>query len=143
LDVLGLPEDEVEIEREMLAGLEQLLALHDTIATGLPIVQTGHRVVGTDVCHFTAPVSMPDEPSQPGGRLILTSDRAIFAGGVKATTVPWHAIGEVLHQERDLVLVRHGRETFHRFRCNVFADALSAACLAQRLAASHRRHRSV
>jgi hypothetical protein len=143
LDALGLPEEEIEIEREMLAGLEQLLALHDTVAAGLPIVQTGHRVVGADVCHFTAPASMPDEPSQPSGRLILTSDRAIFAGGAKATTMPWHAIGEVLHQERDLVLVRHGRETFHRFRCNVFADALSATYLAQRLAASHRRQRSV
>jgi hypothetical protein len=141
LGALGLPEEEIEIEREMLDGLEQLAAMR--AASTLPVVETGHRVVGRDICHFTAPASMPDDTAQPGGRLILTNARAIFAGGARAMTVPWHAIGRVLQQERDVVLVRHDRETFHRFRCNVFGDAMAAAFLAETLAARHRRQRSV
>ena len=108
LAALALPEDDIEIEREMLDWLEQLAAIH--AAPGLPIVETGHRVVGTDVCHFTAPASMPDDPSQPSGRLILTNARAIFAGGARAVTVPWHAAGRILQQERDVVIVRHDRD---------------------------------
>jgi hypothetical protein len=135
LGALGLAEEEIEIEREMLAGLEQLLDLRaDVAAKGLPTLETGHRVVGTDRCHFSAPASMPDDPAQPSGRLIFTNARAIFAGGAKATTVPWHAIVGVLQQERDVILVRHDRDTFYRFRCNVFADALAAAFLAKALA---------
>ena len=125
----------------MLDGLEQLAALR--AASALPLVETGHRVVGTDVCHFTAPASMPDEEAQPSGRLILTSARAIFAGGARAVTVPWHSIGRVLQHDRDVTIVRHDRETLHRFRCNVFGDAMTAAFLAETLAARHRRQRSV
>jgi hypothetical protein len=144
LTALGLPEDEVEIEREMLAGLEHLADLRSSLPDGgLPTIDTGHRVVGTDRCHFSAPVSMPDEPAQPGGRLILTSARAIFVGGARATTIPWHAVSQVVHQQRDLVLVRRDREALYRFRCNVFADALEAVWLARTLAEGHRRPRSV
>jgi hypothetical protein len=140
LDSLGLSEDDAEIEREMLEGLEHLVALRGSVAAGaLPVVETGHRVVGTDTCHFTAPSSMPDEPSQPGGRLLLTGARAIFVGGAKALTVPWHAVVEVLDQDRDVVLVRHDRATLYRFRCNVYADALTAAYLARHLARRQRR----
>jgi hypothetical protein len=140
LEAMGLAEEEIEVEREMLDGLQVLTALHASIAaTGLPVVETGHRVVGADRCHYSAPASMPDDASQPSGRLILTSARAIFVGGARSTTVAWHAVSEVLQQDRDVVLVKHDRETFHRFRCNLFADALSAAFLATTLAASHRR----
>jgi hypothetical protein len=82
---------------------------------------------------------MPDDVAQPSGRLIFTGARAIFAGGARALTLPWHAVAEVAQQERDVILVRHDRETFHRFRCNVFADALCAGLLARTLA---RRTRS-
>jgi hypothetical protein len=144
LAALGLPEEEVEIEREMLAGLEHLANIQSSLPAGtLPSVETGHRVVGTDRCHFSAPVSMPDEPAQPSGRLILTNVRAIFAGGGKATTIPWHAVADVLQAERDVILVRRDRDNFHRFRCNVYADALEAAWLARALAGGHRRPRSV
>jgi hypothetical protein len=143
LTALGLPEDEIEIEREMLDGLEQLVVIREAAGAGLPLIETGHRVVGPDACHFTAPASMPDEPAQPSGRLILTSARAIFAGGARAVTVPWHAIGRVLQQERDLVLVPHDRHALLRFRCNVFGDAMTAAFLAETLAGRHRRQRSV
>lgn len=140
LTALGLPEDEIEIEREMLAGLEHLASVQSSLPSGtLPSIETGHRVVGTDRCHFSAPVSMPDESTQPSGRLILTNVRAIFAGGGKATTIPWHAVADVLQSERDLILVRRDRESVHRFRCNVYADALEAVWLSRALANGHRR----
>lgn len=141
LAALALPEDEIEIERELLDGLEQLAAVRT--APGLPVVATGHRVVGTDICHFTAPASMPDDAAQPSGRLILTSARAIFAGGGSTVVVPWHAAGRVFRQERDVVIVRPDREALYRFRCNVFGDAMTAAFLAETLANGHRRQRSV
>ena len=135
LSGLALPEEEIEIEREMLEGLDQLLRLRAALAVeGLPVVATGHRVVGTETCHFSAPSSMPDDAAQPSGRLIFTSARAIFAGGARALTLPWHTVAEVVQQERDVILVRHDRETFHRFRCNVFADALCGGTLARTLA---------
>jgi hypothetical protein len=134
LTALGLPEEEVEIEREMLAGLDELVTLHSSVSAGtLPVIQTGHRVVGIDACHFSAPCSMPDEASEPSGRLILTSARAIFAGGATSIAVPWHAVAKVLQQHRDVMLIRRDRETLYRFRCNAFADALSAALLARTL----------
>jgi hypothetical protein len=135
LDDLGLPEEEIEIEREMLEGLDRLVRLQTALAAaGLPIVETGHRVVGAETCHFSTTSSMPDDPAQPSGRLIFTSARAIFAGGARALTLPWHTVADVVQQDRDVVLVRHDRETFHRFRCNVFADALCAGLLARTLA---------
>jgi hypothetical protein len=143
LDGLALAEEEIEIEREMLDGLVQVSALHAALtAAGLPLVETGHRVVGTETCHFSAPSSMPDDAAQPSGRLIFTSARAIFAGGARALTLPWHTVADVVQQERDVILVRHDRETFHRFRCNVFADALCAGLLARTLARRPRAPRS-
>src|SRR5688572_29974483 len=58
LDRLGLPEEEIEIEREMLDGISQLAQLRLSVdASGIPVVETGHRVVGHDTCHFSTPVS--------------------------------------------------------------------------------------
>jgi hypothetical protein len=54
--------------------------------------------------------------------------------------VPWHAIVETALDARDLVLVKHDRDTLYRFRCNSFADALCGEFLARQLAA-HRRGR--
>ena len=144
LDRLGLPEEEIEIEREMLDGMSQLATLRVSVeASGIPIVETGHRVVGHDICHFSTPVSVPDDAAQPAGRLFLTNSRVIFAGGARATTVAWHAIGEVLHGDRDVVLVRRDRDTIYRFRCNTFADAMCGAFLARRLAAATSRTSNV
>ena len=134
LNELALPEEEIEIEREMLEGLDYAARLRAALAEGLPVLETGHRVVGTETCHFSAPSSMPDDAAQPSGRLIFTGARAIFAGGARALTLPWHTVADVVQQDRDVVLVRHDRETFHRFRCNVYADALCAGLLARTLA---------
>jgi hypothetical protein len=134
LDALTIPQEELEIEQEMLDGLRHLLERRSSSNGALPLIETGHRVVGTDRCHFSAPASVPDESSQQSGRLFLTDVRAIFAGGGKSTTtIPWHAVSDVLQQDRDVILVRRDRDTIYRFRCNVFADALEAAWLARTL----------
>ena len=139
LDALGLPDDDTEIEREMLEGLEQLARLRGDLDLGqLPIIPTGHRVVGSETCHFSTPCSMPDDPAQPSGRLILTAGRVIFAGGAKALTIPWHMVAEVVPQERDVALVRHDRGAFYRFRCNNYSDALCAGLLARTLSGRSR-----
>jgi hypothetical protein len=134
-----LDEEDVEIEREMLEGLSEVVALARGIReSGLPVVETGHRVVGTDMCHFTAPCSMPDESAQPSGRLLLTAHRAIFVGGARAATVPLHAMTSVMLATRDLVLVRADREEMHRFRCNSFGDAFRGAFIARALVDARR-----
>lgn len=133
------PDDDLEIEQEMLDGLEQLLrfAAH-AAAHGLPTVVTGHRIVGADRCHFTAPVSMPDDAAQPSGRLLLTNTRAVFVGGARGVTLPWHAVAEPVQNDRDLILVRIDGTALHRFRCNSYEDVLLAAFVARRLAGSRR-----
>jgi hypothetical protein len=134
LNTLGLPEEDIEIEREMLDALEEAAALASEIArSGLPIVETGHRVVGRDACHFSAAASMPDEAGQPGGRLLLTSRRAIFVGGPEAVSTAWHMVGEARDADRDLLLIRMTRDRVYRFRCNSFSDAARAALIAREL----------
>lgn len=129
-----LSNDDLEVEREMLDGLEQALALTSSIRDrGLPALATGHRVVGTDTCHFVAPASMPDDAAQPSGRLLLTSGRAIFVGGGRGLTVPWHALTRPTQADRDLVLIRLDGSALYRFRCNSYGDALCAAITARHL----------
>src|SRR4051812_35015599 len=126
--------DDVEMEEEMLDALKQLLAVERDLAGGsLPLIETSHRVVGADRCHFSAPVSMPDDPAQPTGRLLLTSTRAVFAGGARTPAVAWHATREVLQHDRDLLFVRIGADEGYRFRCNSFVDALCGAAIARHL----------
>lgn len=137
LDALGLPDDDVEVAREMLDALRELAGLRARLdASGLPVVETGHRVIGTDICHFSAPVSMPEDEAQPAGRLLLTGTRAVFVGGGRTKALPWHSIGKVLRTERDVVLIKKGQDGLHRFRCNTFADAVCGLYIAQRLAGS-------
>jgi hypothetical protein len=141
LDGFGLSDDDVEIEREMLDALRDRDALLVSMrASGLPTVETGHRVVRGEPCHYSAPVSMPEEIGQPSGRLLLTSDRAIFVGGANGMAAAWHTIADVAHRERDVLLVRNGREEAYRFRCNSYGDALRAVFIARELLAA--RHRS-
>ena len=130
------PADDLEVEEEMLEGLKQLLALESAIAaSGPPIMDTTHRVVGADACHFSAPVSVPDDPAQPTGRLLLTSTRAVFAGGARTPAVPWHALRQVVRQGRDLLFVttRGGEDDGVRYRCNSYGEALCAAAIARHL----------
>jgi hypothetical protein len=134
LDEAGPDDERFEIEREMLEGLEAAVELGATLEThGPPAIVTGHRAVGSDRCYFSAPVSVPDDPAQPSGTLLLTNVRAIFVGGPRAVILPWHLVGRTFPQNRDLVLVRGDRPDLLRFRCNTFADAMRAAALARHL----------
>jgi hypothetical protein len=131
--------DDVELEEEMLEGLARLIALTADLAEGrLPHLETTHRIVGTDACHFSAPVSMPEDAAQPTGRLLLTGTRAVFAGGARPTTLAWHLAAQVGQADRDVLLIRSDRETAYRFRCNNYGDALTAAAIARHLAARAR-----
>jgi hypothetical protein len=128
--------DDIEMEEEMLDALRQVLDLERELAAArVPLVATTHRVVGLDRCHFSAPVSMPDDPAQPTGRLLLTSVRAVFAGGARTPALPWHAAREVIQSGRDLLFVFRSadQEGGLRFRCNSFADALCGAAIARHL----------
>jgi hypothetical protein len=131
--------DDLELEEEMLDGLSRLIALTADLSGGrLPQLETTHRIVGADACHFSAPVSMPDDAAQPTGRLLLTGTRAVFAGGTRPTTLAWHATADVVQADRDVLLIRLDRETAYRFRCNNYGDALAAAAIARHLAARAR-----
>jgi len=128
--------DDIEVEEEMLDGLRQLLEVEGELAAArLPVVDTTHRVVGADRCHFSAPVSVPDDPAQPTGRLLLTSARAVFAGGARTPALPWHRVSEIVQTGRDLIFVLGpaGDGEGQRFRCNSFAEALCGAAIAQHL----------
>jgi hypothetical protein len=130
LGEFGAGDERYEIEQEMLEGLEAVVELSAAVsASGLRPIVTGHRVVGLDRCFFSAPASLPDDPAQPSGTFLLTEARAIFVGGSRALTVPWHSVARCLRQDRDLVLVRTSQADMHRLRCNSFADALRAAFL--------------
>ena len=128
--------DDIEIEEEMLDGLRQLLAVERELgAARLPILETTHRVVGGDRCHFSAPVSVPDDAAQPTGRLLLTSTRAVFAGGARTPSLPWHGVRDVVQTGRDVifVLARADEGEGQRFRCNSYAEALCGAAIARHL----------
>ena len=128
--------DDLELEEEMLEALRQRLDLErELAASGLPVLETSHRVVGTDRCHFSAPVSLPDDPAQPTGRLLLTSARGVFAGGSTTPALPWHGVRDVVQNGRDLIFVpaRAGDGGGHRFRCNSFGEALCGAAIARYL----------
>jgi hypothetical protein len=129
-------DDEDELEREMLEGLDSLVALTDEVdAHGLPSVTTGHRAARDEVCHFSTPASLPDDPDQPAGTLLFTPSRAVFVGGARAMSVPWHTVSACVRQDRDLLLVRRSPGVVHRIRFNTYGDVLRAACLAGRLSA--------
>jgi hypothetical protein len=135
--------DDLELEEEMLDALRQLVDLTAALeGSRLPVVETAHRVVGHDHCHFSAPVSLPDDPSQPTGRLLLTSTRAAFAGGGRVPALAWHAVREVLQADRDVLFVRGDANAAVRFRCNSFADAVCGAAIARYLVRQTRRPRN-
>ena len=124
--------DDLELEEEMLDALRQLVDLSRELdAARLPIIETSHRLVGSDVCHFSAAVSVPDDPAQPTGRLLLTSRRATFAGGGRVPTLAWHAIRQVVQDGRDVLFIHIGGEDGVRFRCNSFTDAVCGAAIAR------------
>lgn len=120
--------DEQERQDEMLEAIERLCGL--SASDPLPQLETQHRVIGTDACHFMAPVSAPDH-SDAAGKLFLTSHRIIFAGGASIAW-PWHRVRRVTRHERDVVF-EGGDALTLRLRCNSYGDAAVAARLSERL----------
>jgi hypothetical protein len=127
-------DDDVELEQEMLDGLDGLTSLVTNLQRGsLPSVETTHRVVAHEVCHFSAPASLVDVAGSPSGRLLLTRSRAVLVGAGAVTTIPLHAIARVVEHERDVLVGRSDVDAVYRFRFNTYADALSAAALLRHL----------
>ena len=134
LEPLNTPGEDVEVELEMLDALERLGAIYGPSEAGtLPTVETQHRVLGGDVCHFTAPASLPDDPAQASGRVLFTATRTIFVGGAQKPSLPWHAVREVVRSDRDVLFVRPDGSASAHFRFNTYGDAVVAAFLARRL----------
>ena len=132
LDLARTDGDDVEVELEMLDASDALAGLERTLGGGhLPVVETRHRVIGTESCHFAAPASLPEDTSQASGRVLFTATRATFVGGGRTSATPWHAVHEVLRSERDVLLVRADHTPAAHFRFNTYADAVSAARLAR------------
>lgn len=127
------PEEDIELEQEMLEALQALISLVTDLQQGsIPVVDTTHRVVAHEVCHFSAPASMPDTAGSPSGRLLLTRSRAVFVGG-SVTKCPLHAISRVVEQQRDLLMARSDVDAVYRFRFNTYTDALTAGALMRHL----------
>ncbi|MFI5178276.1 MAG: hypothetical protein ACHQO8_06925 [Vicinamibacterales bacterium] len=120
--------DEAERQEEMIDGLAQVLGV--VAAPALPVVVTQHRVIGTDVCHFVAPVSLTGNVSVPG-KLFLTAERRIFAGG-RVQAWPWHRVHDVIRAGRVLAVVLTGGTEGLRAQCNTYGDALVARHVAGR-----------
>jgi hypothetical protein len=124
--------DTAELQEEMIDGLERLLALAGEPA--LPVIATQHRVIGNEVCHFIAPVSLIEEVDA-SGKLFATGERLVFAAGT-VRQWPWHAIPSLTRVERDVVIDLRGRPAAARLRTNTYGDALLLVALAERLRAN-------
>lgn len=122
--------DERERREEFIEGLDRLAALSSN--GDLPEVVTQHRVIGSDVCHFVAPVSLAGQ-SESSGKLFLTSRRIVFAGsGVQ--TWPWHRVREVVRLGRELAISVAGVPDPVHIQCNCYGDAMTAVRMASGLA---------
>jgi hypothetical protein len=128
---LSLSEDDAASELEMIDGGLDLLELVrlTTVEGRPPVIETGHKAIGADRCHFVAPASLAAAHGEHTGKLFLTDQRVVFLGGA-TTTVPWSGIREIALQDRDLVMVRSGGELY-RFRCNTWSDAMRAEYIAR------------
>jgi len=128
VDAASAP-DAAELQEEMLDGLERLIALISN--ESLPVIATQHRVIGTEACHFIAPVSLIEQVDT-AGKLFATAERLVFAAGTVRQWA-WHSIAAVTREERDAVIDLRGRPSAARLRTNTYGDALIIAALAERL----------
>jgi hypothetical protein len=132
LDQLAPDLEDVEVETEMLDALVSLRQLHAGAERGeLPILDTQHRIVGTEPCHFTAPASLPDDPAQTSGRLLITPTRALFVGAGRTHVVAWHTVHDAVRVDRDVVLMRADKSAGAYFRLNTYGDAVATVFFAR------------
>lgn len=134
LDTLASTEPDIELEREMVDALGALRAIQGAIANGgPPVIETHHRVIGTETCHFTAPASIPNDQGQAAGRVLLTRTRAVFVGGGRTAATAWHQVHDVARLQRDVLFARPDRTPVAHFQFNTYADAVVCAFLANHL----------
>jgi hypothetical protein len=126
----GEAPDLAEAQDEMLAGLDALIQLAQS---PLPILDTQHRVIGADTCHYMAPASLIDQVDS-GGKVFVTSARIIFAAGT-VVSWPWHQVARISRDGRDLLIELKGRPAV-RLRLNTYEGALVIAALAGRLSSN-------
>jgi hypothetical protein len=123
--------DERERREEFVEGLTRLLEVSSN--GGLPRVETQHRVIGTDTCHFVAPAGVAGL-SDAAGKLFLTSQRIVFAShGVRAW--PWHRVRAITRVGRALIIEVAGVEDPIQIQCNSYGEAMVAAHMGRGLAA--------
>ncbi len=130
---LGLSEDDVALELEMVDGLLDVLALKKAAAEGaaLPDVPSSHRALAGERCRFMAPACRPDSPADPGGKLFFTDRRLVYLG-TPSLTIAWPHVIDVRDADRDLLVrLRDGRVC--TLRCNSYVDTLRGAYIAARL----------
>jgi len=140
LETFTPADEDVEVELEMLDALDQLRSAQRIAATGsLPAVETRHRVIGAERCHFSAPASLPAEQGQASGRVLLTPIRAVFVGAGRTSATAWHAVHEVVRMERDVLLLRADHSPAAHFRFNTYGDAVVCAFLARHLKGARAR----
>jgi hypothetical protein len=130
---LGLTEDDVALELEMVDGLIEVLELRRRAALGcpLPVVETSHRALAAEPCHFVAPVFRPDAPGDAGGKLFFTARRLLYLGS-PSTSLSWAHVTALTDVDRDLV-VRVRPDGVRTFRCNSYVDTLRGAYIASQL----------
>lgn len=121
---------DVELELEMLEALEELRRVQDDAARdALPVIETQHRIVAAERCHFSSPASIADDAAQTSGRVLITPTRVVFVGAGRTQALAWHAVREVARMGRDVALVRVDRSAV-QFRFNTFSDAVVTTFLA-------------
>ncbi len=132
---LGLTDDDVALELEIVDGLLGVIALRKSAASGVPLPETptNHRALAGETCRFAAPAFRPDSPNDPGGKLFFTDRRIVYIGS-PSVTISWAHVVGVRDADRDLV-VRVRPDTIRTFRCNSYVDTLRGTYLASVLLA--------
>jgi hypothetical protein len=128
---LGITEEEVELELEMVHGALDRLALRERLARdGLPILEHQHKALGADRCHFRCSAFTVDEAGHRPGRLFLTHRRLVFLAS-PLLALPWSATASIEDDERDIVVNTVTPGVSYRFHCNSFSDARCGVLIAQ------------
>ncbi len=130
---LGLTEDDVALELEIVDGLLEVIELKKAAAGGAPLpeIPTNHRALAGEPCRFVAPACRPDSTNDPGGKLFFTDRRLVYLGS-PSLTISWPHVIDVREDDRDL-LVRLRAGGVRAFRCNSYMDTLRGAYIATRL----------
>ncbi len=130
---LGLTDDDVALELEIVEGLLDVIALKEAAEKGmtLPAIATSHRALAGETCRYVAPASRPDAPNDPGGKLFFTDRRIVYLGS-PSVTIAWAHVVDVRDVDRDLV-VRVRPEAARTFRCNSYTDTLRGSWIASQI----------